>query len=352
MANNSYTFNSKQIFLSLLVISVTVGFLNIGLDKLMSLIDSNYGIAKSLSSSSLPNDSNIKVLFMGDSRTHQGVDPRLFDAYINQKKASYNLGRPGMQGPFYFFILNNLLIHTHTKPKAIFIQLSYYLLGGMDWFKDIYQAYYSPTLSEVIEASEEKLLSFQEAIKWYIITKIPSIKFRKKLQGIRENLCEGTLLKSIANTLRTYEAINHQSNRGYMSRGFSHITPEEAKAAQIKKCPLTIHYGYSMYLNFIKRFFELAAENGIYVIFYQFPYANETDTAELRECLSHYTAIIKDLAKNNNFIIFNEAAKFYDYTHFVDPLHLNHVGTIRLTKELAQIYQALIPSQKDMGATA
>lgn len=338
MQSNLSTFNFNNhrliLFLSILIGISAFIMLNIMLERVMNHIDTNHIIASSINLDKLPKNEKINVLFMGDSRTHQGLSPNFFTGSFKEKNINvHNIGRPGMQAPLFYFLLKNM-INNNNKIEHIYIQFSYYLLGGIQWFNDIYKEYYKPSLNELGYAIYRRLLPPHKALYWYLSSRIPVFKFQKKVNSILGITGIEKLLKDFSHSIKTTQNILKKENKGYLSRGVGFITKQQAKSGQIKQCPKNINNGYKVYLDFIKDFFELAANENIKVTVYNFPYPKETQNKYLEECIYFYGNLIKKLAINNPWIEFKDNIFYYDEINFVDPLHLNHIGAKKFSEHI------------------
>lgn len=311
-------------------------FLTITCDVLEKL-DSNSYIAKSLNENpSLYNDSDVIVI--GDSRANQGVDSTVLE---NSLQASgkenlkvYNLGRPGLQTPFIYFVFADYLHKVKKKPKVLLMNISFYLLGGMQWMDDIYFSYYKPDLWQAIHAYQNKLVTFSKGIKWYLGTRIPFIRYRNKLKtGILE-----LLTSSPEKIFTTYSDIylfrKYQldaANKGYLSNGSKSLDEKNMDISGFGSFKKGIEAGYT-YITYLKNLFDLAARYKVHIVIYEFPWPIVAKNDAFIEILNYYQNLLKEAAGNNSYIHFIDYPYFWEADKFIDPLHLNQFGADELSK--------------------
>jgi hypothetical protein len=102
MANSSSTSSFKRYGKALLSGAIVFVLMNVLLAYGMRHYDGQSEVGRSISDGRyhrIPAD----VIFLGDSRAHEGLDPEVFaaeSAKTGTRLAALNLGAPGMQGPF------------------------------------------------------------------------------------------------------------------------------------------------------------------------------------------------------------------------------------------------------------
>lgn len=311
-------------------------FLMITCDVLEKL-DSNSYIAKSLNENpSLYNDSDVIVI--GDSRANQGVDSTVLENFLQasgkENLKVYNLGRPGLQTPFIYFVFADYLHKVKKKPKVLLMNISFYLLGGMQWMDDIYFSYYKPDLWQVIHAYQNKLVTFSKGIKWYFGTRIPFIRYRNKLKtGILE-----LLASSPEKIFTTYSDIylfrKYQldaANKGYLSNGSKSLDEKSMNISGFDSFKKGVEAGYT-YITYLKNLFDLAARYKVHIVIYEFPWPIVAKNDAFIEILNYYQNLLKEAAGNNSYIHFIDYPYFWEADKFIDPLHLNQFGADELSK--------------------
>lgn len=335
MENSSFTSNFKIV--SKVVIGGAVAFIlmNILLAWAIYGYDAQDAMGRSVSNGKLHMAAD--VLFIGDSRTHQGLDPRIFaeeSARNGIPLTAINLACPGMQGPFFYFITKDYLDNTTTKPKVIIANISFYMLGGTQWLEDIYMAYYTPHPWQIMDAIHSSLRTPYQSFNWYMRTRIPAMRYNKRISGLIDAFAgdplHGLSLEYEHNKPVT-DIINNPAMRGYLSSGDKAITsnPTDYNAYKIG-----FDNGYSVYADYFKRFFALAAENRINVIIYPFPWPEQAGKSEnFHKVYAHYEALIRSFAEGNPYIHFVNYDFFWPMDNFVDPLHLNQKGADKLTRK-------------------
>ena len=121
---------------------------------------------------------------------------------------------------------------------------------------------------------------------------------------------------------------------GYLSRGYSYISDAEIKPHGYS---MTIDNGYSIYYKYLHTMLaELSAKN-IDVYVYRFPWPESRQhEKEFNNILDHYWAKLKSGNFEGSTVHFIDDLYFWPNKYFVDPLHLNHAGAVKLTATLAK----------------
>lgn len=331
----------KNLFIGSGLTCLFLGILLSVTSTIVEKLDSNSYIGKSISEN--PNIyADADVIIMGDSRANQGIDSATLEKSIqkivDRGAKVYNLGRPGMQAPFEYLIFADYLHNVKKKPKVLLMNISFYLLGGMQWMKDIYFSYYTPKLWQVIHAYQNELITPTEGIKWYLGTRIPFIRYRSKFKtNILENLASDP--KKILTTYSdTYLFERYQfdtTNKGYLSNGSKRLTASDIDISNYKSFKKGVENGYGVYLNYLKHLFDLAARYKIHVLIYEFPWPIVAQNDEFIEILAYYQNLLRSLAGNNSYVHFVEYSYFWECDKFIDPLHLNQFGANDLSREAA-----------------
>lgn len=278
------------------------------------------------------------VLFLGDSRTHQGVIPAVFSDELAKEgvtdTTAMNLARPGQQLPFAYFFSNKVAAEAAHKPKAVVLNISFYLLGGDQWMKDIYFAYYQPSLGDVWSACTMRLLYCDEAATWAVSTRLPAATFRSRANTmIKSMIADPTAAIAELEGIQGQRAtMRFDVAAGYMTRGDGHIEPSDV--------PMPHGYttgaeqGYKVYLNYLDKMIGDLTAQGIEVFVYQFPWPEQRENETgFKDVLAYYDALLGGIAADR--VHFLPTYRFWPTEYFVDPLHLNEAGARRLTVELA-----------------
>lgn len=168
---------------------------------------------------------------------------------------------------------------------------------------------------------------------WYIGTRVPMLQYRKRIIDLFYNFAQEP--RSIISEYATNSELTHilrkNDNNGYLSRGIKFIDniPENTFNYHIG-----IDNGYSIYWDYLERFFDLCAKYRRHVIIYSFPWPKEAnDAKDFNDVYSYYDHKTKQLAINNSFIHFIDYNHYWEKKYFVDPLHLNQQGAEILTKK-------------------
>lgn len=336
MRRNLYIFNSKlPTSMRLLVIAFgSFIFMNTGLLILGPYFDSNYGLMKGLNDKSWQDGADF--LFLGDSRGHQGLEPRLFTREMEKRGVTadaINLSRPGMQIPFSYYISKRFVEKSNKKPTAVIVNFSFYLLGGMQWMNDIYFSYYRPTFAEAYHSCVASLHSCSDAAIWFVKTRVPAWMFRKRANGLIHTAItnQKNLKAEFRGIFEAHQLMDFDIARGYFNRGYSRISDDPLPPHGYNKA---LDNGYSIYYRYLNLMLTELDAKGVDVYIYRFPWpesrGNEIDFEMI---LDHYWANLKAGGNyDNTRVHFIDEILYWDHSLFVDPLHLNHAGTQKLTK--------------------
>ncbi|SIO39706.1 hypothetical protein [Halodesulfovibrio marinisediminis] len=319
------------------IVATTFMFLNCGLFFVAPYFDSNYILMNSVTDSSWKKGG--EYLFLGDSRSHQGLIPSVFEdtlAANGIKSTAVNLARPGMQIPFAYYFSQRVFDEADIQPKNIVVNFSFYLLGGKQWMKDIYFSYYRPSLKEVVLALSMKLCSFNKATKWYVKTRLGAWMFRKSANSMLNNyfLNYKAFEKEAASVKKMRVEASFDYAKGYVSRGDSHITAADLKPHAYSK-------GYarksSVFFKYLKKMLQETSARNINVYIYRFPWPKmRNDDEGFHEILDHYWGVLKRETQGSKHVYFLDEKYFWPNENFVDPLHVNQIGAERLTTLLAK----------------
>lgn len=339
MASNLSTSNSKfpATLKYFCVVVSTFVLLNCGLFFAAPYFDSNYILMNSVTDSSWKSGGD--YLFLGDSRSHQGLIPSVFENTLAEngvKGTAFNLARPGMQIPFAYYFSQRVFDEAEVQPKNIVVNFSFYLLGGKQWMKDIYFSYYRPSLREVYLALSMRLCSFNKAAKWYVKTRLPAWMLRKSANSMLNNyfLDYKEFVKEAASVEKMRYEASFETAKGYVSRGYSHITANDLK-------PHAYSTGYEgtsgVFFNYLRKMLQEASARNVDVYIYRFPWPQMRNHEEgFNEILAYYWDVLKRETQGNQNVHLLDEKYFWPNENFVDPLHLNQIGAERLTTQLAK----------------
>ncbi len=330
--------------LRILAFCAVIFALNIGANVLFEPIEGNSELSRSLSDRIEHIGHNGDVIFMGDSRTHQGLSPRTFEAAVRESTGeqltAVNLGRPGMQTPFFYYALQNYLNTTEKKPKVLIMNVSYYLLHGRDWMDKIYFLGFTPTWDQTVDSVRSGLQNPWQAFMWNLRTRTPLLQYRWPFKSVFMNLWASPVseIKEGLNFHHRVEATLYDGETGgFLSRGPSHIGPTTKQIGPIFNPGLAD----PLHLRYLQRVMQMARENDIEIIIYEYPWPEYQKSDHDVATIAHYTEIITKIAAPFENVHLVEHAHFWEHTFFVDPLHVNDSGADRLSKLAAKWYMEL-----------
>lgn len=338
MAASSSTSSSRRSasLTGLIAALVTFGVLHVPVQAMAPYFDSNSLLVKDLNEQNWQPGGDVLVL--GDSRSHQGIVPivlseRLADQGISA--SAFNLARPGQQLPFMYFISKDVVENAREKPKAVLLNISFYLLGGQQWMKDIYLSYYQPSISEARDACEAQLIPCEDAYSWIATSRWTPLTFRSRINTmLRTALVDPAALgQELAGIQGQRDGMRFENAAGYMTRGDEHIGPAEVTMPH--GYTTGIENGYSVYLDYFDRMLDYLASQGIEVFIYQFPWPEQRkDEPGFKKLLAYYDKLLMERAAGRAHFL--PTYRFWPTDFFIDPLHLNDPGARRLTAELAK----------------
>jgi hypothetical protein len=265
-------------------------------------------------------EDSLDILFMGDSRTIAGVDPKIFDSAGYR---SYNLAIAS-GGPYFTKIIWDDYRKFHKKlPKALVINISpqIFASGISDVFEKypIYRYLHQPLL-----ADESLLVDFNIGIPAYI-----TLKYNRCLTGFFQ-------LRSRPDT----ENVNKAISKALSCKGFDPFTGEVtdsiAKADSIVRYSETRAASFEIkkeesFLNFIKTVSLL----GVKVILHQPPSKDAHYYSD--DYLNAYKAFVKKLQQMKEVILIPNTEEYPDAL-FYDMVHLNINGANKYTHRLLNYF--------------
>ena len=339
MANSSSTSSFRDYRKIFLACAVTFLCLNFMLAQIMPHYDSQSESGRSISDGRYMK-TRTDVLFLGDSRAHEGLDPIAFAAESAKRGKpleALNSAQSGMQGPFFYLILKDYLDHAVEPPKFVVADFTFLLLGGDKWFQDIYMAYYTPSIEQALELRSSNQISTSDTVGWYMRTHIPALRYNKAFTGIIDTFAADPLAGVYKHYLQEQPGIlrtNDLTQRGYFSRQTETVTQEEQDKFNCKdETKIGIERGYSLYLTYFKKFFDLAASNKIHVIMYTSPVLKSIKNCkDYPAAHDYYGVLIKSQAQNNPYVHFVDYDNFWDQSMLADMHHPNQKGAEKLAK--------------------
>jgi len=322
--------NRTQFKLYLMYIVSFIIIFEIATAYLMIKIESNALAPEKFNTlTSLKKDYNRIIL--GDSRSHQAIDPRILDE--NSSFTTYNLAAPGMQTPFMYYAAKRF-IDEKEVPEQIIVNMSFYMLGGQQWMKDIYFKHYKPTIHDTLDSYANGLnYYFVDALKWYVKTHIPSLKYEGRITKMLSDFT--TIPKMYKESFKARESLLDELYQGYMPRGYAHITDD----FKLGSWNTNFHKGYSVYFRYMNRFFDLTNRYDTDIYIYEFPWPLKYKNIENHKKVhAFYTNMIIKIANKYPHVHYIENKYlFLQNKYFRDPLHLNNLGADLISRQLSDI---------------
>ncbi len=347
MENNSFTFNSKNFWVGTLFFCAVFGIAffaaNDEIDSLMISMDPNGLVGRSIDKRNPQFYKNYDVLFLGDSRSNEGLDPNTFNAtYLKltgKKISAYNAARPGMQSPFFYFIIKDYLLQAKQPLKAIVVNGSFDALWGKAWIKELWLPYYNPKLWQLKEALTG--LPIHYTAQWAFKSIIPLYRYRKRINDLSK-----ILITDPKSFYREIERSEHVQNTRAQKKYLGYFPKLGYRVDEKEVDPFCIFnkgMEVRMYKKYMKKFFGLAKEYDFKIFVYGFPWLEKCkNVPTFYERRQYYFEKLKEVAKGNPNIYFIEYPDYWSPEYFANPLHLNHKGAQILTKKIVNhIYKHL-----------
>ncbi len=321
--------------------AVALAGVNWAMSAWFPMLDQNRELGRSVSAELGRLDGDNDVLFIGDSRTQQGLDPKRFAAVVRAQSGrivqARNLGRAGMQTPFYYYTLQNYLASADRDPDTIIVAPSYYLLHGRDWMDRIYFAGFVPTDAQVDDALGSGLIDLPEAVAWRLRDAVPLLGYFHSANSNLTRLIQPdpvALAEEFDHQAQLRETLYGEPYRGFLPRGAGHIGPTTGSDGSV----FAIDQADPLYLEYFSRFLKLAEEHRINVIVYEYPWPKAHDTPLDRQKIAHYRSVLEAAARPFPNVHFVEYEPFMSHEFFVNPLHLNSAGAGILSRLAARWY--------------
>jgi hypothetical protein len=277
------------------------------------------------------------VLFLGDSRSHQGMVPTVFEATLADEGlpvTAMNLARPGQQTPFFYYIAKRVAAEAEHKPKAVVLNISFYLLGGNSWLKDVYFSYYRPSVEEAQDVCKMGLLNCGQALEWFVRTRFPAWAHRARVNSFINAFLRDPIKMSrqIATLQQQNRDAEFSLSKGYLTRGYEHITSADVKPGIYKT---GVEKGFDVYFDYLTMFINEMDAQGIEVFVYEFPWPIERQNEPgFQEILTYYKDLL--IEKTAGRVHFLPTVRYWPDELFVDAQHVNQPGAERLTHDLAE----------------
>lgn len=296
--------------------------------------DSNYLLTEDINEGSWTEGADI--LFLGDSRTHQGLIPAVMETALAEdgiEASAMNLARPGQQTPFFYYISKRVADEAETKPKVVLLNMSFYMLGGRAWLNDVYFSYYRPSVEEAMHTCEMGLQTCWKSLEWFVRTRFPLWTHRARVNSFTNEFLRdpAKMTAQIAGIQTRLLETDFSLVKGYLSRGYEHITDADVKPGIYK---VGVEKGYDIYFDYLRLMIDQMKSQGIEIFVYEFPWPKARETEDgFKDILAYYEDLLDD--KSGDSIHFLPTVRYWPNELFVDAQHVNHPGAVRLTEELA-----------------
>ncbi|QHQ37160.1 hypothetical protein [Algicella marina] len=302
-------------------------------------IDTNTEIGRSISSRmdrlGMEND----VVFFGDSRSHQGLDPRVirreYQDLTGESMMSLNLARPGQQVPVSYYALENYMARADVAPKHIVVNFSHHIMYGREWFQAYYLHGFRPTAAQAVDAERSGLVSLPGAVEWYLRTRLPAWHGKKTFHNnLIPALTEGDggLVAALDNQRKLEATLYDPEIRGFYPRGLAYIAADERNVT----VPYEPARDDAVLLSYVPRMARLAADHGAELVIFEFPWPEiYRDSAVDKYSRDRLTTVLKTVLADEENVRFISYDPFMPPENFADPLHLNSRGAEALSRLMA-----------------
>lgn len=325
---------------------LTFALVNVGLAVSAHYWDSNHMLMEDINSEKWSDGADI--LLLGDSRSHQGLVPTVIDEALATQgieATTLNLARPGQQAPFFYYLSKRVADESIKPPKAVVLNISFYLLGTNSWLRDVYFSYYRPSVEEARHTCEMGLQTCWKAAEWFLRTRFPAWTFRA-----RANSWVNAFLKDpvkmttqIAGIVDQGRKSAFEDTRGYLTRGDAHITDADIRPGIYK---IGVEKGFEVYLEYLDLMVQEMSDRGIEIFVYEFPWPSARETEDgFEDILAYYQTLLHD--RLGDKVHFLPTVRYWPNELFVDAQHVNHPGAVKLSNELA-IELASLPDFRNL----
>jgi hypothetical protein len=273
-------------------------------------------------------DSSYKdIVFLGDSRTHIGINPFYVDSITTLN--SYNIGMGGASVNEVYF-LTQAWLNKHKVPKlfvfsitgGIILKSNTFFRNPCFYFFYLDNEYNRKTLSD---------LHYHTSLFRYMpITKYTAFDEYDKTTILR-SFIGGRFLTNNGVSYKGF--VNNASTNAYMG-----INNSDSTYKDMNKINNAMHIGLEKLNNLI----ELVHKNNSKIVFVIPPQINFK--LHHRDSISKKIDYkIEEIAKLNNIEIWHfETDSSFKKTYFQDPIHVNIEGSIHLSKKIGYNIKEMI----------
>lgn len=299
------------------------------------------------------NKDSINTLFLGSSKTHYQVNPKVFDSIVNQNTgmhiSSYNFGVDAMLPPESFYVYQSLLQNESFRFKNVIMELDFLQTGDTKnlfnwrsyyWLnKSTYNDYSSVMLSSnfpsTVKAFNLSLLNLKAVQKLLNIGKFNEYVQYRKLEMAEEK-----------------RDTSHEVN----TLGFTGLPPWKtmspallSQVSNITNVTKTASANYDawskgpvnkLYASEVQKIMKLSRDKGINLIFLIPVQWNINQYKEL-------FPIIRSIPEKNKILMFDyESHKpLFTPQNLFDDNHVNSIGAKLYTAYVAQQFIAKLNNQ-------
>lgn len=264
----------------------------------------------------LYNDTDYDILFIGSSRTHTSINPKIVDSVVNC--SSYNAGVEGGNLLEFKMTFDAYLIN-HPPPKYLVLTLDLYSFN-------LQRPFFNYT--NYLDFLDNKIIDSTLCVNDHNTTLFKILPFAKIAEY--DDFSKGNALKALINKENEIKAGEFQY-KGYLSNSIIGIIENNIQL------PQKVNYAISKTsLKYLKDIITTCKSNNIFLFF---TYAPEYKF-KLQNNITNKSQIfneIKNISNVNKILFFRDDSLSIcnDSTLFANVGHLNTLGATKYSKVLA-----------------
>ncbi len=271
-----------------------------------------------------------RILCFGDSLCKHGILPEVLEDRLGE--SAYSLALPASTAPAHYFLLRRAL-NAGAKPRAIVVDYMPGLLTGTPPFGMPYWAGIAGARDLVDLAWSWPARDFVAELlaHW----SLPSYQSRHEIRASIAAAVRGERTRTLENNLmlrRNWRV--HKGAQFTQDNGIWHGIPTEAEHDRHLSTKFWCH---PVNKNYIHRFLALAESRGIRVYWVLPPVTPEIQRRRDESGADEkYSRFARDIAARHPGVVVLDARPCgYDFTRFVDPIHLTGKGALALSDDVA-----------------
>ncbi len=241
---------------------------------------------------------NVDILFLGNSRSYRGFDPRIFET---NGFSTFNLGTS-----------NQSLLQTELLVKRYVSRIKPVIV--------IFAVSPAQFMSDGIESSLDLVANERPGVD------LIQLAVQQNQISIYNSLIFGMFNNSVSNPTGDFKRLKGNQ---YVSGGYVHLKLKNQESKSVEKISFQFN---STQLNAFKKTVELLKKQNIRLILVQTPASDVYNKS-----ISGQKSFDDEMKKCGEYINFNRKIELSDDLHFYDSQHLNQQGVRLFNRKLIEI---------------